>query len=226
MRILALDTTTASASLALVVDEGKGAEIRGERVARVRARHGETLLPHVEALLAASGLTLGELSLLAVGIGPGSFTGTRIGLATAKGLALAASLPIVGVGSLVAHAYDALGAWPRGVAGALIDASRGAAYGALYRFGADGTYDELVAPFEGDPEEVRRDLLARAGTDVPLGGDLGGSAEGLGVALARSPRASVLAVLGAARLQAEGPDSLAALEPHYVRGADAKLPGA
>jgi tRNA threonylcarbamoyladenosine biosynthesis protein TsaB len=107
--ILAFDTATDWATSALVAD----GEVLGERISRA-----STLLEDVDALLRRAGAHASELDALAVGIGPGSFTGTRIGLATARGLALALGVQAAGVSTL-----DALAAGSPGAL-AVIDAKR------------------------------------------------------------------------------------------------------
>jgi tRNA threonylcarbamoyl adenosine modification protein YeaZ len=109
MLILAFDTATEIATSALVAD----GEVLGERVSRA-----VTLLEDVDALLRQGGAHADEIEALAVGIGPGSFTGVRVGLATARGLALALDIPVAGVSTLAALAAGAPGALP------VIDARR------------------------------------------------------------------------------------------------------
>jgi tRNA threonylcarbamoyladenosine biosynthesis protein TsaB len=110
MLILAFDTATDVATSALVSD----GELLGERTSRA-----VTVLEDVDALLRQAGAHTRELEGIAVGIGPGSFTGVRVGLATARGLAFALGVPVAGVSTLDALAAGAPGAVP------VIDARRG-----------------------------------------------------------------------------------------------------
>jgi tRNA threonylcarbamoyladenosine biosynthesis protein TsaB len=109
MLILAFDTATDVATSALV-DDG---EVLGERVSRA-----VTLLEDVDALFRQAGARTGDLDALVVGIGPGSFTGIRVGLSTARGLALALDRPVAGVSTLAALQAGAPGAIP------IVDARR------------------------------------------------------------------------------------------------------
>ena len=91
MRILAIDTATAACSAALMV----GDAIVARRFVAMARGHAESLIPMVEAVLAEAGAAYGDLDLIATTVGPGTFTGLRVGLAAARGLAVAGSLPVV-----------------------------------------------------------------------------------------------------------------------------------
>jgi len=135
MKALALDTATPAGSAALV----QGAAVLAESNLSPGKTHSRTLVPEIQRLLARLDLTVHDLDLIAVGLGPGSFTGLRIGLAVAKGLAWAAGKPLVGVPSL-----DALvqGLPPQPIqACPMLDARRGQVYAALYRPGTQGAWE-------------------------------------------------------------------------------------
>ncbi len=142
MRILALDTTTPTASAAVWQD----GDLVGVYTIRTTT-HSTTVLPMVESLLDTLLLSISDLDMLAVSAGPGSFTGVRIGVSTIKGLAFSHKIPCVGVSSLEALARN-LGGY-RGILCPVINARRGHVYAALFE--ADGihsparlTEDELV----------------------------------------------------------------------------------
>jgi tRNA threonylcarbamoyladenosine biosynthesis protein TsaB len=219
-----MDTSTELGSVAVVIDGLLCAEIG----TKVRARHGETLLPVIGAALEHAGLARRDVELIAVGVGPGSFTGTRIGLATAKGLALALDRPLIGVPSLRAIARAAPGSWIVSV----VDAHKGEVYAAAYeRVGL--ALIERVAPFHAEPADAfaaLRAVLPREGV-VACGSGLRRYPEHVDRALAilpplfDAPRAAILALEAEERFLAHGPDDRAALEPLYVRPSDAVLPG-
>jgi tRNA threonylcarbamoyladenosine biosynthesis protein TsaB len=159
MLILAFDTATDVATSALV-DDG---EVLGERSSRA-----QTLLEDVDALLRQGGARPTAVDALAVGVGPGSFTGVRVGLATARGLALALGVPVAGVSTLAALAAGAPGAMP------VIDARRREVF-------VLQSEPRVLAPAELELEPgtvcvgsgaVRyRDVLEAAGAEVPPDGD-------------------------------------------------------
>ncbi len=205
-KLLAVDTSGRGARLAIL--EG------GAVVAR-RAHDGrpaEGLLRALTRLLDEAGWALRDLGLVVVGVGPGSFTGTRVGLATAKGLALAAGVEVVGVDSLAARARSVGGS----EVALLVDAGRGEVYGGAFRCEA-GPAVPLRAPF-----------LARPARALELLGDLrpvlADSALGLDLPPAPALDAGALGLEGWLRYQARGGDDPARLEPNYVRTTDATLP--
>lgn len=130
--VLAIDTATRRLSVALVDSSGCIAEVNDES----ERIHSERLLPAIEATFNQAGLNLEDLTGVALAIGPGSFTGLRIGLATVKGLAFGSSLPIIGVSTLAGLA--SVVEPNKGFRGALLDAQRGEVYAGWSR-GSIGT---------------------------------------------------------------------------------------
>jgi tRNA threonylcarbamoyladenosine biosynthesis protein TsaB len=153
---LAFDTATADATSALV----DGDEVLGERVSRA-----QTLLEDVDALLRQAGAHPSDLDRLAVGLGPGSFTGVRIGLAVARGLALSLELPGSGVSTLAALAAGAPGAVP------VVDAKRREVFTLVDGQPRVLTPQELTldegAVCVGDGAKRYRHLLEERGAVVP-----------------------------------------------------------
>ncbi|MEO8690905.1 MAG: tRNA (adenosine(37)-N6)-threonylcarbamoyltransferase complex dimerization subunit type 1 TsaB [Solirubrobacteraceae bacterium] len=133
MIVLGLDTAT-TATVAGVLDRtGTVTEVRDDPEPGARPGHANRLLGAAEAALEQGGLGWGEVDRIAVGVGPGSFTGLRIGIATARALAQARALPLVGVSSLEALALGAGGAE---LVLAVLDARRGEAFAAAWQRGA------------------------------------------------------------------------------------------
>ncbi|MBL7032184.1 MAG: tRNA (adenosine(37)-N6)-threonylcarbamoyltransferase complex dimerization subunit type 1 TsaB [Nitrospira sp.] len=132
MKILALETATIAGSVA-IVDDHKG--LIGEVRVDVKVAHSERLMPSVEWLLNASGLSINDIDAFGVSIGPGSFTGLRIGLSTVKGLAFSTGKPLVPVKTLDAFArtlvYCSYTICP------MLDARKNEVYAGLYRWEED-----------------------------------------------------------------------------------------
>src|SRR5947209_14798067 len=135
MRILALDTATRATTVALDGVASEPLEAGGDPPAGERPGHAARLLPLAAGLLERVGLELGDIELLAVGVGPGTFTGLRIGIATARALSQALAIPAVGVSTLSSLALMASGS--PGAAGhdavvAVLDARRGEVFAAAW----------------------------------------------------------------------------------------------
>ena len=178
----------------------------------------------LDALFQSARSTLDEVDLFAAGLGPGSFTGLRVGLATQKGLALATGRPLVGVCSLRVLARAA--AESGTVVGAAMDAYRGEVYAAAYALDDDGGLVELMPPALTAPDAALAQFAKLAeGRRLLLVGDALRShratfapAASLNLpALLDVPRASLLAVEAHRRFARCGADDLAALEPLYLR---------
>ena len=144
MKILALDTSTEYCSVALWRDRDVDA-----RDARAGQRHSELLLPMIDELLVRHGLRVNDLDGIAYGQGPGSFTGLRIACGVTQGLALGASLPVVGISTLLALAHAARA--ERAVC--CLDARMGEIYHAAYA-GAVGQWSVVEAPVLCAPDEA------------------------------------------------------------------------
>lgn len=220
MRALGIDTATAIASVGLVTDDAALVQRRP-----MASSHARTLLPLIDEVLAGASASLASIDLLAVSIGPGSFTGLRIGLSVAKGLALAAGIPLVGVPTLEAYA-TALGrragaVWP------VLDARKGEVYAAGYRW-EEATLLEIAAPAALSPAALGallRPPCTLVGDGVDAYADRWmGAPDIAGIRLAdHPPDGAVVARLGTAVLHREGPADLGALEPRYCRRSEAEL---
>ena len=222
MTLLALETATDTCGAALLQDEQVVAEAHLHRP-RV---HAERLTPLVEDVLAHADVTAADLDAVAVSMGPGSYTGLRIGVSTAKGWALATDADLVGVPTLEAYAARVRPmAAPGDVLCPLIDARRDEVYAAAYRVTADDlavqaetkalTVDALsewIGAVEGrlwlmgDGAAKSRDALASVGTaQTVLSPDV------------VAPSAAWVARRGQTRLHAHGPDDRSTFEPLYVK---------
>jgi tRNA threonylcarbamoyladenosine biosynthesis protein TsaB len=160
VNLLAIESATDMVGVGLLSDGGGAVE----RVHLGGRAHAELLVPAIEEVCALAGCTVNEVDAIAVDIGPGLFTGLRVGVATAKALAQALGVDLIGVGSLdilAAAVAEQPGRGRPGVVASVVDARRGEVFAALYRFDqADGP-DAGPAPDTGpiDPGTVRTDRL-------------------------------------------------------------------
>lgn len=135
MRILALDSSGLVASVAIVAQEGKEAVTVAEYTINYKKTHSQTLLPMLDEIVKMTELDLNEIDGIAVAAGPGSFTGLRIGSATAKGLGLALGKPLIHIPTLEGLACNLWGTDK--VICPILDARRGQVYAGIYEFEGD-----------------------------------------------------------------------------------------
>lgn len=223
MRVVAIDTSTWWGGVALVEEDGVGLHVRGETGLLVSGSHAPVVLGLVEGLLAAAGWPRETIDLFVATRGPGSFTGIRVGLGTARGLALAAGRPVLGVGTLDAMA-DAAGPGSDDRL-PLLDAGRGEVYG--MRFDAAGVPPRAREdPWVGPPERALAgggrvrvfgpgaERHSRALREAGLGGPEPATPRGVAASAGR---------IGALAHRHGRPDG-SGIEPLYVRPSDAELP--
>lgn len=225
MILLAIETATVQVGCALAVD---GEVVATHEVARGR-RHAENLVPAIGFLCKQAGIDLAELSGIAVDIGPGLFTGMRVGIATAKTMARALSVPVVPVCSLDVLAYP-LRLGDRMIA-SVVDARRGELYHALYRPIGEGC-QRIGEPAVSSPDDVIADLL-EAEADLILVGDGALVARERFLAdvpraqmadeAPRHPSAAVLARVATPLMLTGATCDADAVEPMYLRRPDAEI---
>lgn len=229
MILVALETATREGSVAL---------LRGERIVERECElRGEGALAALDRLLAEEGVRPGDLDAVAVSVGPGSFTGVRIGVAAAQGFAFALGIPLAAVGTLEGLAEAALDTdW--GVPGALVlplvDARRGEVYASLYRVGppltavwgpetlSAGRLAEMILGLA--PESARVEVGVLCGDGAALLAPFfppGAGWEAPSI-LAR-PKAGAVARAGARKIARGETWNAETLQPVYLRKSDAEI---
>jgi len=217
MLVMGLDTALQRCSVAILRD---GAVV-GDQSAGMERGHAEHLAPMAAKALDEAGVKIADLDRIGVVIGPGGFTGVRIALAFARGLAIGTNIEIVGVTSLLALAANADDAGPGDLIAPVIDARRGQVYAALY----DGNGQRLVEPFVTEPEKAL-EILAVEAKAAPV------ATIGSGAPLLPSPPAEWRQSAGFGEIDAKAVAALAAAAPApagppsplYLRPPDAKPP--
>jgi tRNA threonylcarbamoyladenosine biosynthesis protein TsaB len=218
--ILGFDTSTSVCPACVLRDDGHAFEVEPEPAALTSSpAHARELMPAITRVMGSAGAAFGDLRAIAVGVGPGSFTGLRVGIATARALALANDLPLRPVSSLAALAAG-IDDEP---ALALIDAKRGELFAALY--GTDG--EPRWGPLAEAPERVAERVRADAVTPLAAGD---GSVrfrrvlEAAGIRVLPDESSShVVRALHVCRLAADVPGlQPQAVLPDYLRAPDAK----
>jgi tRNA threonylcarbamoyladenosine biosynthesis protein TsaB len=224
--LLAIDTATPQVGVALWAGE---AAVVTWTLAGGR-RHGEVLAPAIDRMVAEAGVSVADLRTIVVDVGPGLFTGLRVGLATAKALVSALGVPAVGVSSLDVLAHMAVGF--EGTVAAVVDARRHEVFRALYRL-ERGVATCVVAAEVVPPDSLARELASWAAEHGPVlaVGDgavrYASSLEGPGVVVGPTrtahPDVVVLAALGAAAADAGEVTDAVGLTPRYLRQPDVRI---
>jgi tRNA threonylcarbamoyladenosine biosynthesis protein TsaB len=231
MLVLGIESSSPIASVALVSEH----KLWGEMTLNIGLTHSEQLLPLIDDLLQQAKVNLADLEGIAVSGGPGSFTGLRIGMATAKGLAQGLEIPLVSIPTLLALAIQQTG--HSGLVSPLMNARKNEVYTALFRF--SGNDYQQLEPYQAVNPQLWAEKLVAYQETVLLTGDgvlcykdiwrtaLGGEAVSPPAFLQIARGASV-AWLGQQRLGRGEQDDLFALKPMYIRSSEAerKLAGA
>ena len=223
MIVLGIETATPQTSIALGTHEGIVASVG---FAASRAQR-EAVVPALDQLLSRTGLGLDQVAGIACGLGPGLFTGLRVGVETAKSLAQVLRIPIIGIPSLDALAFSVRHTGR--VIAAAIDARRGEVFSCLYRplpGGVQRLGEFSVGPasrLAADIEALGEDVLAVGNGAVLYREDLAADrTEVLGYAH-QHPEAAALVELALPRFEREEHDELFDLVPIYLRKSDAEL---
>lgn len=223
--LLAIETSSLVSSVALLHED----TLRAELTIQARLTHSEQLMPHIADMLDKASVPKQNIDSIAVSIGPGSFTGLRIGLATAKGLAFAWQVPIVGVETTDSLAWNFVGSADRVCT--LIDAQKGNVYAALYQWERDSL--QVLQPIHIAPLTEVLHQLAKEEKSVVFCGDgamIGKAAISEASPLFRMapptmriPRAGSVALAAWERVKAGDVDDCMTLTPAYKRRSEAEV---
>ena len=229
MPILALDTATMVSSVALA-DEKK---IMAELTLQTKLTHSETLMPHVQQIMEMADVKREYLEAIAVSIGPGSFTGLRIGLAAAKTLAYAFNIPLIGVSTMEALAWHY--PVPNVNIVPLIDAQKGNVYSAVYRWSNEKEameeieevavygFDEIIEKLGNSNETciLLGDMAVKKALPKKAKGELPANVMVAPIHTIM-PRAATVAVAGLKKLANNEIGSVMDMEPIYIRRSEAE----
>jgi tRNA threonylcarbamoyladenosine biosynthesis protein TsaB len=224
MKVLGIDTSTTSGSIGLIHDE----RVISEYLLNLSVTHSERLLDAIDLVLRKTHHALGDLDGFAISLGPGSFTGVRIGVSTVKGLAYAAQKPVVGVSTLDVLASQ-VSPTPYLIC-PIIDARKGEVYSAFYRY-EESNHLKRLSEYQAMRPEVLSGMLRERtiflGDGVKTyGDDLRNSLKSFAIfspAVLHIPHGSAVARLGLQLLMQGEVLDLATFTPLYVRLSDAEI---
>lgn len=225
MIILALDTSSIVASVAIMDEE----KLIGEYTINHKKTHSQKLMPMIAEIMESCEIKMEDVDYVAVAEGPGSFTGLRIGVATAKGLAHAVNIPVVGISTLDALAFNL--AFTQGLICPILDARRGQVYTGVYKWELGGLYpieepmaitiDELMDKLMERPEKViflgdgvqkhKDDIMNKLGDRMEVAPKSD-----------RMPKAAAIAELALKAIHKNHIKSFYQLTPEYLRKSEAE----
>ena len=224
--ILGIETSVEHVGVAL----GDYRGVRAHSMLASDRRHAESLTPMIQFVMQQAEVEMSDLSAVAVDVGPGLFTGMRVGIAAAQSIAWALELPMIPVCSLDVGAMNAH--WSESVVAASLDARRGEVYWALYRMRAIGAEPQRITePVVSSPEDLAVHLADRGEEIVCVGSGFDRHqevfqalqwAQFLG-ASGSYPLATHLVTLAGQRLAADDTVLPGAVEPMYLRAPDAEI---
>lgn len=218
MRILALETSTDACSVAVV-----NGDACAERHIIAPRQHTQLIFEYIEATMHEAGIGAADLDLLALGCGPGAFTGVRIGTSIAQGIALAQALPVAPVSSLAALAAGAARLTAATHVAAAQDARRGEIYFAAYRVDSGGAIEPVIEQMLVAPNQITLPsgpTWVGAGTAWTVYAEtLPAVAVDVEIAAHAHPRARDVAALGARQFARGDVVDAAMALPNYLRGA-------
>jgi len=225
MPILGIETATLVSSVALATADTMLAEI----TLQTKKTHSELLMPHIDKILAMAQVSKENIKAVAVSVGPGSFTGLRIGLATAKTLAYALKVPLIGVPTLAGLAYGCF--VPGAILAPMLDAQKGNVYQALFKWHC-GELKEIMPPTIMFIDEALANL-AHYDTPVVIMGEAAvlyrtkiqqiGNNLVLAAPHLIIQRAGSVAILGQIMFKQGIQHDVMALEPLYIRRSEAEV---
>lgn len=236
MLILAIETSTKVGSVALLEssgEEGGGGtseKILGELTIHLGGNHSASLMPALDHLLQETNLDIGQVQGIALALGPGSFTGLRVGVATVKGLAYALNVPVVGISTLDTLAHNLC--YASTLVCPVLDARKNEVYAAIYQGNGSGHLERITPDLVISPEELSRQLTGKGkviflGDALQVYGEIWQKKLGAQALFAPPelsyPRAVQVGRLGLAKFQSGQTLNPFSFTPLYLRRSEAEI---